>query len=310
MSGSLGEKQLFFRGTGRIEFIYHFRMDEVVLRTVHEQDRNLRFLHLFQRRGLSEGIAGPQFCDPTANIEERKIRQMEQVFQFVREHVPDRGIAAVVHHRDDVLRQILPRRHHHGAAAHGDAVQHDLRRAVPVQDQADPFQNVLPVQPAHADVPSLALPVGAEVRRQDVVSPLRVIRAVGIHVLPPSGVAVDGDHPVVTVLRRWKDFPHQPQAVIGDDLHILPLSLFQPGRGFLTDRSRREHHGGIRLRAGLRLRRHSRAGCGGPLQCERNKIIPRKQIRRQQNYDDCRDRNRNQPFPLRCFHHHSDTPTA
>ena len=211
-------------------------------------------------------------------MEHRECRHMEEILHLIRENIPHRGIAAVLHDRLHLRRECFAGGHHHGRAAHRNAVQDDLRLRVALTDQRDPFEEIEAVLPAHADVLALALTVCPQIGEQDVITLFCPDMGEIIHPRPVAGVPVHHDRPAMSAAGVGDDLTGKVQSVIGTQPHrfnggaVMPCHrLFCKALGVGIDQ----------LPRFLRGRRGRAYGLAGGLlspEAESDHIIPRSKI--------------------------------
>ena len=235
MGGAGDHPQLLLTRLGLEERVDHTGGDEVVGIAVDEEHRQPAALHLLERRGLAEAPAVLHPAERIGHVEQREGRQREALAKLLGKLLPDARIAAILDKALDVGALLLTREHHRRSSPHRDAVDDHLRMTAEERiGHLHPTQHVQPVEPPHADGPSLAAAVVVEVGQQDVEAQVVVIEVADHeHPLGAVGISVDNHgravgRPGCGGVERMEAFP-LPAADGRVAQRSGPLEAVEPG---------------------------------------------------------------------------------
>ena len=151
------------------------------------------------------------------------------------EDVPRVGVAAVLHGRANLGRQVLlATRDAHGGGSHGVAVHDDADvLSVGLDEPLCPDDHVAALTAAHADPLAPARGVGALLGHQDVVAMLGVVVRVDVAFGPGALVTMDEKEPSFALGVHAQGVRRERAAVLRGDMHHLRVSgllVPRPGR--------------------------------------------------------------------------------
>ena len=190
---------------------------------MNEKHRFFAVFHLPQGAGLAEGVASPQLGDAAGRVKDGEFRQAEPQLQLAGKDVPDARVAAVLDEDFHAFGRVLTRRHHRGGRPHRDAMDDNLRLRVIREDEIDPAQYVLTVQPPHAYIVALALAAGPQVGCDHLIASFIIGRCQLQRACVVTAVAVQNNRPAVCIggLGVGIADAMQGQAISGGECHVV-----------------------------------------------------------------------------------------
>ena len=248
MASSRNHQLFLGTGSGIVHYVQHFKGNKTVPISVNEEGGRGGTGHSRLAIHLVKGIVGLQLGQKGGDRQQGKTGEAEYFLQLVGEFRCHIAVAAVGNGRLHVGGQIGGTSCQHGGGrSHGDTVDQDTGIRLHGQNAGNPPQHIVVLQPAHADVPPLTVPMGSMVGNHYVPACIVIVAGIVGHAGGASLVAVHQQGVLVCGSRSRTVIAHQLQSIVADD----GLPLTGGNQPFL--RCLRDVPGHLLLRQGLHL---------------------------------------------------------